>query len=268
MRLRFDSPIVLAVVGTASIHLLLFTATDVASTLTRGVPEPAPELEMFDVDTVPAPPTPPPPPPQAAKTPEPVHSDPVPVAKAPVRVASASHPHSEAPRPASDLPPAPGATGGNGDRTDGDYDPNGDLPSGSRDAHGARGTGGGRGGGSGSGAGGSASGAGAPPPDAPSIATIKKRALPKGDYGLVEAGRDYPQEAKQLGIQGPIRVRLVVDVAGHVGAATLLNHLGHGLDEIALREARRIEFEPAIDTDDKPTASIVVWTFHFTLPKE
>jgi TonB family protein len=100
-----------------------------------------------------------------------------------------------------------------------------------------------------------------------SVATIKKRALPRGDYGYIDAGKDYPTEAKQLGIEGPVRVRLVVDDRGKVTSAVLLNHLGHGLDELALRKAREIEFDPARDTDDHPVASVVVWTFNMTLPK-
>jgi TonB family protein len=100
-----------------------------------------------------------------------------------------------------------------------------------------------------------------------SVATIKKRAMPRGDYGYIDAGKEYPTEAKQLGIEGPVRVRLVVDDKGKVTSAVLLNHLGHGLDELALRKAREIEFEPARDTDDRPVASVVVWTFNMTLPK-
>ncbi len=116
---------------------------------------------------------------------------------------------------------------------------------------------------------GTGAGAGAGAGDAApmSVATIKTRAMPKGDYGYFDAGRDYPQEAKQLGIEGPLRVRLVVDDQGHVKTATLLNHLGHGLDELAVDRARKIEFEPARDSDDHPVASVVVWTFQMTLPK-
>ena len=50
-------------------------------------------------------------------------------------------------------------------------------------------------------------------------------------------------------------------------SATLLNRLGHGLDELALSRANRILFDPAKDTDDKPVASVVVWTFDMNPPK-
>ena len=60
---------------------------------------------------------------------------------------------------------------------------------------------------------------------------------------------------------------VLVDDQGKVKSAILLNKLGHGLDELALDRARKIEFEPAKDTDDKPVSSVVVWTFNMTLPK-
>jgi TonB family protein len=120
---------------------------------------------------------------------------------------------------------------------------------------------GGSGGGTGSGAG-SGSGEAAPAPV--SIATIKTRARAKGDYDYT---KEYPAEARQLGIEGDIRVRLTVDDQGKVKAAVPLNRLGHGLDELALAWARKIEFDPARDTDDRPVTSVVVWTFHMILPK-
>ena len=100
-----------------------------------------------------------------------------------------------------------------------------------------------------------------------SIATIKTRALPHGDYAYFDAGKDYPAEARQLGIQGPIRVRLVVDARGKVISAVLLTKLGHGLDELAMRRSNEILFEPARDTDNRAVTSVVVWTFNMTLPK-
>jgi protein TonB len=122
---------------------------------------------------------------------------------------------------------------------------------------GAGGTGGGAGAGAGTG-----TGTGAPV----SVASIKQRAKPKGDYGYFDARKDYPAEAKRLGVEGQVKVRLTVDERGRVTAAKLLTRLGHGLDELALERARKLEFEPAIDTDDRPVSSVVVWTFTFTLP--
>jgi TonB family protein len=117
---------------------------------------------------------------------------------------------------------------------------------------------------------GTGTGSGAGSSDAPkpaSIATIKKQAMPKGDFGYIDAAKEYPAEAKSLGIEGTIRVRLLVDQTGTVKSASLLNRLGHGLDELALAKAKQIEFEPARDTEDRPVSSQLVWTFQMTLPK-
>ncbi|HEY5944680.1 MAG TPA: TonB family protein, partial [Kofleriaceae bacterium] len=123
-------------------------------------------------------------------------------------------------------------------------------------------------GGTGTGTGsGSGAGSSEEPPKPVSVATIKTRAMPKGDFSYFDASKDYPAEAKSLGIEGVIRVRLVVDEAGKVKTSMLLNRLGHGLDELALERAKRIEFQPAKDTDDRPVTSVVVWTFNMTLPK-
>jgi len=127
-----------------------------------------------------------------------------------------------------------------------------------RERTGMGGSGGGTGGGTGSGT----------ANDKPmSVATIKTRAMPKGDYAYFQAGKDYPPEARQLGIQGPIRVRLVVDEHGKVTATRLLNSLGHGLDELALTRAKSIEFDPAKDSNDQPVTSVVIWTFDMRLPE-
>jgi len=117
--------------------------------------------------------------------------------------------------------------------------------------------------------GGTGSGEGTgPAANAPTtVAAIKTLAKVRGDYGYFSLGKDYPPEAKQLGIEGDIKVRLVVGANGKVTAAVLLNRLGHGLDEIALTRAHQIEFEPARDTNDQPVSSVVVWTFHMTLPQ-
>lgn len=100
-----------------------------------------------------------------------------------------------------------------------------------------------------------------------SVAAIKTRAKPKGNYDFVGDYEDYPAEAKRNGIEGVVKVKLVVDETGKVTSATVVKKLGHGLDERALELAKNIEFEPALDTADRPVTSIVIWTFRFTIPR-
>ncbi|MBS1121591.1 MAG: TonB family protein [Deltaproteobacteria bacterium] len=260
--MRWDSPIVLVLAGTLAIHTIFVVSLDIAMvTHPPDVAEVAPHLEYFEVKVEPVL-KPPPPPVQARAEPPPSQDTtvkPRPRTTRPAAVrASTTVQQTEVPVPSEvtsggdptiampDI--AVSATGvavGVGKRTTGHV--------------GRGGTGGGTGSGEGAGSG-----------DVPvpvSVAAIKTRALPKGDYGYFEAGKDYPAEARRLGIEGPIQVRLVVDDQGKVKATVLLNHLGHGLDELALERARKIEFQPAKDTNDRPVSSVVVWTFNMTLPK-
>jgi TonB family protein len=80
-------------------------------------------------------------------------------------------------------------------------------------------------------------------------------------------GKDYPAEARALGIEGAIHVRLIIDELGKVKARMLLDKLGHGLDELAMKYAAELAFEPAKDADDHAVTSVEVWTFTMTLPK-
>lgn len=262
--MRLDSPAVLATAGTLAIHLLLAVAGDAIVVLNPPrAYVPAPKVELVDIEP---PLLKPPPPPAALPEPEPEINDaptpvPQPVQKVVTRRTAPPPPSDEPPPPPTETPPsggapvatmegiAPSATGvpvAVGKRTT------------ERIGRGGTGTGTGSGSGAGS----------SEVPDKPvSVATIKTRAMPRGDFSYFDASKDYPPEAKSLGIEGVIRVRLVVDEMGKVKSSVLLNKLGHGLDELALKRAGAIEFEPALDTDDKPVSSVVVWTFNMTLPK-
>jgi protein TonB len=258
---RLDSPFVLAFAGTIAIHVLLVVAADaIVVTNPYRPPEPAPRITLVDVELpVPTPPKPLPPPPPPLPRPEvarPVVPDETPRKQRSVRPA-ATTPPPETPPPAT--PPTDDPGGDEVVQMD-DIAP---AATGVAVRPGPRNTGhvgrGGSGGGTGAG-----SGSGTADAAPMSVATIKTAALPRGDYGYF---KDYPPQARQLGIEGTIKVRLIVDTSGKVKAAVLLNRLGHGLDELALARAKEIEFTPAKDTDDRPVTSVVVWTFHMTLPK-
>jgi TonB family protein len=121
--------------------------------------------------------------------------------------------------------------------------------------------------GTGTGGGGPKTSTGTGPPRPVSVASLKRQPMPIGDTDYIDLGRDYPAEARRRGIEGAVRVRLVVDERGRVRSTSLVSSLGYGLDELALRRARDLRFEPAIDTNDQPVAAVVVWTFNFALPR-
>jgi periplasmic protein TonB len=259
---RLDSPAVLAIAGTLAIHLLLAVLGD-AIVVLYPLPgyEEAPKVELIDIQSVVTPPAPVDEEEQEEPTPE-VKQAPKPAAQPVQKVArrSTTPPTNEAPvqidtRQSGGAPlatmeglPPPSASG---------VAVLSGKPSSGLTGRGGAGTGTGTGSGAGS----------SELPKPVSIAVIKKQAMPKGDFGYLALGKDYPAEAKALGIEGAIRVRLLVDQTGRVKSAVLVSKLGHGLDELALERAKQIVFEPARDTDDKPVSSTVIWTFTMTIPK-
>lgn len=262
--MRWDSPIVLVVSGTIAVHTLFLTFID-AAIVTHPPPKHEVAKHIEYIKIIKEPPPLPKPIVQARAEPPPIKDTPKPRTRTTVREPVRQIQQPPQPPP-TDVPPLPAnvPTGGEPTVQMPDIAPS---ATGVPVAVGKRNTQIGRGGtGGGTGAGvGTGTADHAPPPV--SVATIKQRALPKGDNSYFDAGKDYPAEARQLGIEGPIRVRLVVDDKGKVASAVLLNRLGHGLDELALDRAKKIEFDPAKDTDDKAVTSVVVWTFNMTLPK-
>jgi protein TonB len=264
--MRSKGTVQAVVIGTCLVHVALLTGLDIAGQwAVHHQPKPVETIELDDappplpkIPPLKLPDPPPPPPPDKAPDPAPT---PPPEHHAVARVATHAQPVHQEPAPPQPEEPQPQGGGSEPYRLpDG---PTGNVPIAVGHGHGTGGIGTGNGGGSGSGE--------APtvvPVAAPvSIAAIKKRAMPRGDYSYFGAGADYPPEARQQGVEGTIRVRLVVDAAGKVVSKKLLNRLGHGLDELALERAGQIQFDPALDDHDQPVTSVVIWTFDFQLPK-
>ncbi|HEU4616096.1 MAG TPA: carboxypeptidase-like regulatory domain-containing protein [Kofleriaceae bacterium] len=70
---------------------------------------------------------------------------------------------------------------------------------------------------------------------------------------------EYSREAKDSRVWVRAWLLLEVSDTGVVSRVKLLNPPGHGLDEIAIRHAFDLKFEPARNRVDKPTVSQVVW---------
>jgi protein TonB len=264
-----QSTLPLAIAGTLAVHLIIAVVVDVASVVGREERTSKPtKIRLVEINTDNV---------QPEKAPEP---DPVPAPEVPVTRTEPTMPHTVRPSPRSRTPqqasqtttpmpqteaPPSGGTGpvvkmeGITPAARGVPVPPGATPR--RPGGGGNGTGNGTGSGTGA-------GSGSALPQVTSVASIKTPAEAKDGFDYFDARKSYPSEAKRLGIEGKLRVRLVVDAQGKVSQAKLLGSLGHGLDELALARARAIEFVPAKDSEDRPVASVVVWTFTFTLPED
>jgi protein TonB len=75
----------------------------------------------------------------------------------------------------------------------------------------------------------------------------------------------YPEEAKRLGLEGDVRLRLAIDEEGHVADVKVLKDPGHGLAAAAVRNVKRYcRFKPARRNADA-VATEIPFTLHFEL---
>ena len=92
----------------------------------------------------------------------------------------------------------------------------------------------------------------APEPDKPVSYAMVSRP-PKLKH---EVRATYPPEAKELGIEGIVVLKVHVGADGKVKNVTVVSGLGHGLDEAAVNAVKAFLFEPATK-DDRPVATII-----------
>lgn len=75
---------------------------------------------------------------------------------------------------------------------------------------------------------------------------------------------EYTEEARSAAIEGKVRVELTVSADGVVQNVKVLESLGHGLDEAAIKAVREATFEPALQCG-KPVAATFVVSIRFSL---
>lgn len=67
----------------------------------------------------------------------------------------------------------------------------------------------------------------------------------------------YPPEAKRAGIEGTVRLKIVVDDQGRVVDVQLVSGPGYGLNEAAKEALKRFKFKPAIKGGEAVSTSMV-----------
>ncbi len=76
----------------------------------------------------------------------------------------------------------------------------------------------------------------------------------------------YPAEAKKRGIQGAVVMDILVDSAGKVRQATLVEGPGFGLNEAALEAVKGFQFKPAL-IENRAVAVKVRYAYRFVLER-
>ncbi len=205
-------------------------------------------IEMVIIPVEVKPPEPPPPPPEPEKKPEP----PKPKLPPPVKVAVVKPPPPEPPPPIEEAPKEPpkeppplfvGVKMSSTSTTGGITAPVGNT------AYGAM------------------------PKVAPAPAEVKPYNAPKY-VPPGAADRDpevadefkipYPDEARRAGIEGTVRLRIVVDTEGRVVDVKVLNGPGYGLNDAARDAIRKFKFKPAMKGGES-VSTTMVYNYTFLL---
>jgi periplasmic protein TonB len=78
-----------------------------------------------------------------------------------------------------------------------------------------------------------------------------------------EVKADYPPEARRLGIEGRVQLRVGVDRQGNVRWTRVIKSAGYGLDEAAKQALARSKFRPAHSCDGRVVDQVIPWTYTF-----
>jgi protein TonB len=74
----------------------------------------------------------------------------------------------------------------------------------------------------------------------------------------------YPESARAAGVEGNVQLELVVNTAGSVESARVLQGIDRGLDAAALQAAQRFRFAPATKSG-RPVRVRMRWSVEFRL---
>lgn len=82
---------------------------------------------------------------------------------------------------------------------------------------------------------------------------------------VLEQQIPYPAEARKLGIEGKVRLRVDVDKKGRVVKVQILQDPGGGLGKAAAKAIKGFLFSPAIGLNSKPVDYRITYTYVFKL---
>ncbi len=82
---------------------------------------------------------------------------------------------------------------------------------------------------------------------------------------LLEQTIPYPPEARKLGIEGKVRMRVDIDEKGKVVDITILEDPGGGLGKAAAKALQSFVFSPALDLQGKPVDYRITYVYVFEL---
>jgi protein TonB len=73
----------------------------------------------------------------------------------------------------------------------------------------------------------------------------------------------YPAEARRLGIEAAVKVRVGIDRQGRIRSVRAIDKVGYGMEEAAVQSMWRFRWSPAITNDGRAVDFLITYTFRF-----
>ena len=102
-----------------------------------------------------------------------------------------------------------------------------------------------------------------PPVDPYAFAPVADNLVCQAAAMASEVKADYPPEARRLGIEGRVQLRVGIDRQGNVRWTRVIKAAGYGLDEAAKQALARSKFKPAHTCDGRVVDQVIPWTYTF-----
>jgi protein TonB len=75
----------------------------------------------------------------------------------------------------------------------------------------------------------------------------------------------YPEEARKLGIEAKVVMRLTLDEKGRVAGIRIVTPVGYGFEEAAKKAMRQAKFIPGKTSDGKAVPTTITYTYSFVV---
>lgn len=104
-----------------------------------------------------------------------------------------------------------------------------------------------------------------PKPKKPKFSPAKSSEVKAKPKVILEQTIPYPAEARKLGIEGKVRLRVDIDEKGKVLKVTVLQDPGGGLGKAAAKALKGFLFSPAVSLSGKPVDYRITYVYVFEL---
>ena len=105
-----------------------------------------------------------------------------------------------------------------------------------------------------------------PPAPPPEFAPVDDESVAELPEVIFKSEPTYPEIARRMGIEGKVLVKIGIDHNGNIKSVRVLQKVGYGMDEAAVKAAWQTKFRPARGVDGKPVDYAISFSFKFQLP--